>query len=116
MSKDTRKNEQDFLDDFVLAIYRALDNKGITVQELSNKTRINLRTIRSYLNKERKPSLYNGYLIIRALHLPCDELLGYNTDSNSDTKDLVKYIKENKEPLQQAISQLDMMLKVFNEK
>ena len=116
MSNDTRKNEQDFLNDFVHAIYHALDERRMAVRELAKKTGIKHRTVLSYLNKERKPSLYNGYLIIQALHLPCDELFGYNTDFNSETKDFIKYIEENKEPLQQAIKQLNMMLKIFNEK
>lgn len=53
-----------------------LDNSGVTVKELSEKTGISIRSIQSYLAFETSPTLENVIKIADFFGVPIDFLCG----------------------------------------
>lgn len=73
------KSEEEIADEFSYRLYKKMRHRNVTQRELSDITGISVPAIGSYIRGEKMPSLYNVYLLSRALACSISELADFNT-------------------------------------
>ena len=77
-------NEEEVADEFAYRLSKKMRYRNVTQRELSDLTNISVPAIGSYVRGEKMPSLYNVYLIARALACSISELADFNTIVSED--------------------------------
>lgn len=73
------KSEEEIADEFGYRLEKKMRNRNITQGDLAELTGISVRMIGYYVRGEKLPSLYNVYLMSRALACSISELADFNT-------------------------------------
>lgn len=73
------KSEEEIADEFGYRLGKKMRNRNITQGDLAELTGISVRMIGYYVRGEKLPSLYNVYLLSRALACSISELADFNT-------------------------------------
>lgn len=73
------KSEEEIAEEFGYRLGKKMRNRNITQGDLAELTGISVRMIGYYVRGEKLPSLYNVYLMSRALACSISELADFNT-------------------------------------
>ena len=73
------KSEEEITNEFGYRLGKKMRNRNITQGDLAELTGISVRMIGYYVRGEKLPSLYNVYLMSRALACSISELADFNT-------------------------------------
>lgn len=85
----------DHLNYFGDCLKELLADSGMSIKELSEKTKIRLSRLYDFLNKEHIPSLENAIKIADVFRCPLDYLFGFVADFSPQTFTVTGSVSEN---------------------
>ena len=85
----------DHLNYFGDCLKELLADSGMSIKELSEKTKIRLSRLYDFLNKEHIPSLENAIKIADVFRCPLDYLFGFVADFTPQTFTVTGSVSEN---------------------